>query len=165
MAKADISIANIEKTAELTAVFLVPFILALFFFIAPSALHSAMTLNSSVLHNVTMYAEFQYSHYTGFFKDLFNNPAFILGIIFAVLTWFSLAIYYLFERPRRLLKLSILFQGIAILAIIYLITFGYSNFLYTTTSEIIFGFVLITVIAYWCFCACAFRNIDKHIKP
>lgn len=145
--KADSGVKNIEKAAELTAVFLVPFVLAIILFIAGTAEHTSSAPTMS------------------YWIVFFNNISFILLIVFAVLTWLFLASYYLFERSSLLLlKFSIFTSGITILSAIYL-GGSYSNFLYTITSEIIFGISLITIIAYWCFCICAFRNINKHPKP
>ena len=147
MAKADSGVKNIEKVAELTAVFLVPFVLAIILFIAGATEHTSSA--------PTM----------GYWIVFFNNLPFILLIVFAVLTWFFLASYYLFERSRLLpLKLSIFTSGITILSAIYLGS-SYSNFFHTAKFEIIFGSVLITVIAYWCFSICAFYRINKHPKP
>lgn len=159
--KADVSIENLEKAAELTAVFIVPFILALFFYFTSIAVHSAINVNPSVLNNSTKYTENQYYQYTNFFKELFNNTCLIVGIISVMLAWFFLAIYYLLGRSQIILGLSIFFQGIAILSIIYLMTFSYSNFLYNTTSRIIFGVSLIVTITYWCLCICAFSHINN----
>ena len=110
MVKQNKDIQSIEKAAELTATFLVPFILALFFYIAPVAVHSAMPSNSSILNNATKYTENQYHQYTIFFENLFNNFFFIIGIISVVLTWFFLAIYYLLGRQHLLLKVLLWFE-------------------------------------------------------
>ncbi|MCL4383610.1 hypothetical protein M1278_03170 [Candidatus Marsarchaeota archaeon] len=162
---ADSSIENIEKAAELTAVFLVPFVLAVVLFIVPQGVNSAITINSIILNNTTKAAIFHYSQYTEFFKSLFNNLSFIAIIIFAILTWLFLVIYYLFERSKLLpLKLSIVTSGITILSAICLLR-DYSNFLYSINYTPIFVILFAAVIAYWCFCICAFYRIKlKHPK-
>lgn len=144
---------NIEKAAELTATFLVPFVLAivLFIFIA--------------VFNASSEAEM------GYWSTLLNNLFFISLIISVMLTWLLLVIYYLIgSSPVRLLKGSIFFSGISIILAAILIFFpqqifptliNYSNFFHTKQA-IVLSFVFVAgVITYWCFCIRAFSHINN----
>ena len=82
-------LTNVKKAAEITTVFLVPFTLALFMFVVPLGVNSAMSYNS-----LTNQKAFQYSLYTGFFTALLNSPFFILLVVFVILTWFFLPMMF-----------------------------------------------------------------------
>ena len=145
---------NIEKVAELTATFLVPFVLAIMLFIFIAAFN---TSNRPT---------------TNYWSVLLNNPFFIFLIISVILTWFFLVIYYLFERsPVWLLKVSIGSSGISILLSAILVFLpqqifpsNYSNFFNSIWSSVLSIILFGAVIVYWCFSICAFYRIS-HPKP
>jgi hypothetical protein len=141
---------DIEKAAELTATFLVPFILAFALFVARGSINSVSPLT--------------YSEIVGYFIVLSKNMIIPVGSV--LLTWLFLVVYYLFGHERLLLlKLSIAFSGIALLTMDYFLIFKYSNFMSPLTEFIVVGSIALGVVVYWCFCICAFDRINKHIKP
>ena len=76
---------DIEKAAELTATFLVPFILAFALFVARGSINSVSPLT--------------YSEIVGYFIVLSKNMIIPVGSV--LLTWLFLVVYYLFG-PERL---------------------------------------------------------------
>ena len=157
---ADSSIENIEKAAELTAVFLVPFVLAVVLFIFIAVFYASSASPSAKM---------------GYWSTLLNNLLFISFIISVMLTWFLLVIYYLIGRSWvRLLQGSIFFSCISIVLAAVLIFFpqyifptllNYSNFFHITQASILSFVFFAAVIAYWCFCSYAFYMSKlKHPK-
>ncbi|MEM0143299.1 MAG: hypothetical protein QXL94_05035 [Candidatus Parvarchaeum sp.] len=163
MGKTSNNIQNIEKVAELTATFLIPFTLAIILFIAGAVSHAAYSQNP-----------WQEALQTnGYWITFVNNSVFLLLIVSVILTWFLLVLYYLFGRENLLLlKGSIFLSGISLLSAAFLAFFPqefllkpniliYSNYMRFLNAVIIFGVFTVVVIAYWCFCICAFREIKK----
>ena len=140
---------NIEKAAELTATFLVPFILAFALFVTGSVINSVSPLT--------------YSEKVGYFITLTKSIG--IPVVFVLLTWLFLVIYYFFERKiPLLLKLSIAFSGISLLTMDYFLIFKYSNFMHPLIEFIIVGGIALGVVVYWCCCCYVFGRIS-HLKP
>jgi uncharacterized membrane protein len=133
------NVENIEKAAELTATFLVPFIFAIVLFIV------------GVTYNVSSGPTMRY------WIVLFNSPFFVFLIIFVMLTWFFMALHYLGVNISSI-KFSVLFSVISILVGGILVFFpdvylpsgviNYSNFFKSDTALIIFVVLAIVVVIY-----------------
>jgi O-antigen/teichoic acid export membrane protein len=122
---------RVEKAIEMTATFLIPFILSFILFVASS------TFNASSKPGM------------GYFFNLFNNLILILLIVSTILTWFFMALYYLESciPAKQSLQLTVIFSGIAIVLATALLV-AYSNFFKLCSLLAILGFILILVITY-----------------